>query len=92
MITKLNDWGSIENRCPLFLPFSITKKQKTKVGLHFSDFIDILFDVPQGLILVTTLFVIFIADSFFLLTKALILKVVQMILLPKFVDRIVLKL
>ena len=57
---------SIKNHCPLFLPISITEKQKTNVGSEFSDFLNMLFGVAQGSILGPILFIIFLADLFFI--------------------------
>ena len=42
------------------------RKQKTKVDWEFSDFLNILFGVPQELILGLILFILFIADLFFI--------------------------
>ena len=56
---------SIKNHCPLFLPISLTEKQKTNVGSEFSDFLNMLVGVAQGSILGRILF-IFLADLFFI--------------------------
>ena len=54
---------SLKNECPNYL---YNKKQKTKVGSEFSDFLNTPFTVPQGSILGPILFIIFIADLFFI--------------------------
>ena len=56
---------SIKNHWPLFL-YLYNRKRKTKVGSEFSDFLSILFSVPQGSILRPILFIIFVEDLFFI--------------------------
>ena len=58
LIAKLMLLVSIKKRCH--------RKQNTKVGSEFSDFLNILFNVPQGSILGPILFIIFIPDLFFI--------------------------
>ena len=43
-----------------------SRKQKTRVGSAFSDYLNILFGVPQGTILGTILFIIFLSDLFYI--------------------------
>ena len=91
LIAKLNAFGFDKKSLSFISGYLYNRKQKTKLGTEFSDFLNILFDVSQGPILGPILFIIFIAELF-LLTMTLVLPVMQMIPLPSFVDRIFLKL
>ena len=91
LISKLNAFDFDKKSRSFISAHLNNRKQKTKVGSEFNDFLSILFGVPPGLILGPILFIIFIA-IYFLLTMTLFLLVLQMIPLPTFVDRICLKL
>ena len=65
LIAKLNAFGFDKKSLSFISAYLYNRKQKTKVGLKFSDFLNILFAVPQGSILRPILFIIFIADLFF---------------------------
>ena len=80
LIAKLNAFGFDKKSLPFISTYLYNRKQKTKVGSEFSDFLNLLFGVPQGSILGP---ILFIAD--FLLTMALILPVMQMILTTSYV-------
>ena len=57
----------MKNHCLLFISaYLYNRKQKTKVGSEFRDFLHILFDVPQEPILGLILIKISIADLFFI--------------------------
>ena len=56
---------SVLTKNPSFISvYLYNRKQKTKVGSEFSDFLNILFGVPQGSILGPILYIISIADFF----------------------------
>ena len=42
------------------------RKQRTRIGSAFSDYLNVLFGVPQGSILVPILFIIFLSDLFYI--------------------------
>ena len=57
----------IKNHCLLFISaYLYNRKQRTEVGSEFSDFLHILFGVPQEPILGLILIIISIADLFFI--------------------------
>ena len=65
-IAKLNVLG-FDKKSLFFISACLNKqKQKPNSGSVFSDFLNVLFGVPQGLILGPILFIIFIADLFFI--------------------------
>ena len=66
LIAKLNAFGFDKKSMSFISAYLYNRKQKTKVGSEFSDFLNTLFGVPQGSILGLILFIIFIADLFFI--------------------------
>ena len=66
LIAKLNAFGFDKKSLSFISADLYNRKQKFKVGLEFSDILNILFGVPQGSILRPILFIIFIADLFFI--------------------------
>ena len=66
LIAKLDAFGFDKKSLSFISGYLKHRKQKTKVGSEFSDFLNILFVVPQGMILGSILFIIFIADLFFI--------------------------
>ena len=66
LIAKLNAFGFDKKSLSFISAYLYNREQKTKVGSEFSDFLNILFGVPQGWMLGTILFIIFITDLFFI--------------------------
>ena len=68
LIATLNAYGSDIKSLNFILAYFTNRKQKTKIGSSFSDFLNILFGVPQGLIHKvpqgSLLFIICICDLF----------------------------
>ena len=63
-IAKLNVYGFDKKSLNFILAYFTNRKQKTRIGSSFSDFLKIIFGVPQGLILGPLLFIIYIRDLF----------------------------
>ena len=64
LIAKLNAYRFDVKSLKFILAYFTNRKQKTKIGSSFSDFLNILFGVPQGSILGPLLFIIYICDLF----------------------------
>ena len=64
LIAKLNAYGFDIKSLNFILAYFTNRKQKTKIGSSFSDFLNILFGVPQGSILGPLLFIIYICHLF----------------------------
>ena len=66
LIAKLNSFG-FDKKSLSFISANLhNRKQKTKIGPEFSDFLNIFSGVSQGSILGPILFIIFITDFFFI--------------------------
>ena len=66
LIAKLSAYGFDMKSIAFISAYLKNRKQKTKIGSTFSECLNILFGVPQGSILGPLLFLIFIADLFYL--------------------------
>ena len=67
LIPKLSAYDGFDMISIVFISgYLKNRKQKTKIGSTFSEYLNILFGVPQGSILGSLLFLIFVADLFYL--------------------------
>ena len=66
LIAKLSAYGFDMKSIAFISAYLKNRKPKTKIGSTFSDCLNILFTVAQGSILGRLLFLIFIADLFYL--------------------------
>ena len=64
LIATLNTYRFDIKSLNFILSYFTNQKQKTKIGSSFSDFLNILFGVPQDSILGPLLFIIYICDLF----------------------------
>ena len=66
LIAKLSVYGFDMKSIAFISAYLKNQKQKTKIGSNFSQCLNILFGVPQSSVLGPLLFLIFIADLFYL--------------------------
>ena len=64
LIVKLNVYGFDTKSLNFILAYFTNRKQKIRIGSSFSDFLKIIFGVPQGFILGPLLFIIYVRDLF----------------------------
>ena len=67
LIAKLTVYGVEISSVRLIYEYLKNRKQRTEIGNNYSSWRDILFGVPQGLILGPLHFNIYVCDIFFLL-------------------------
>ena len=67
LIEKLNAYGFSMKSTRLIQNYLTIRKQRTKINLTYSSLEEILFGVPQGSILGSRLFNIFLCDLFFIM-------------------------
>ena len=70
LIAKLECHGLDEISLKLILNYLSHRKQRTKIGSFFSSWFDILFTIPQGFILKSLPFDVFIIDLFLNVVKS----------------------
>ena len=67
LVAKLNAYGFSLTALKLVYNYFLNKKQWTKINLSYSSLLEIIFGVPQRLILEPLLFTIFLIDWFFII-------------------------
>ena len=67
LIAKLNAYGFSLTALKLVHNYLSNRKQRTKINSSYSSLLEIIFGVPQGLILGSLLFNIFLIDLFFII-------------------------
>ena len=70
MVAKLEAEGLAEESLQLINHYLSYRKQRTKIGSAYSDWVNVIRGIPQGSIVGPLLFNIFINDIFFVLEKS----------------------
>ena len=65
-VPKLSAYGFDRKSLMFISAYLKSRKQRTRIGSVFSDYLNILFGVPQGSILGPVLFIIFLSDLFYI--------------------------
>ena len=65
-IAKLSAYVFDRKSLIFISPYLKSRKQRTRVGLAFSDYLNLLFGVSQGSILVSILYIIFLSALFYI--------------------------
>ena len=66
LIAKVSAYGFDRKSLMFISTYLESRKQRTRIGLAFSDYLNMLFGVPQGSILGPILFIIFLSDLFYI--------------------------
>ena len=69
LITKLNTFGFGIKALNFILAFLTNWKQKANIGFNSSDCLNVRFDIPQGSVLGSLLFIIYMCDLFMNMTQ-----------------------
>ena len=66
LLAKLSAYGFDTKSFKFISAYLKSRKQITRIGSAFSDYLNIMFGVPQGSILGSVLFIIFLSDLLFI--------------------------
>ena len=66
LIAKVSAYGFDRKSLMFISTYLESRKQRTRIGLAFSDYLNMLFGVPQGSILGPILFIIFLSDLLYI--------------------------
>ena len=70
LLGKLSTYGLSDQSCSLVSNYITNRKQRVKLGPHYSEWADIVRGAPQGTLFGPLLFNVFINDTFHVLNKS----------------------